>query len=137
MKLVPHITFNGSCEDAINFYRDAIGGEIEFAMRYSESPMADKVPAEHGSRIMHSTFTADGVHFMAADAMPGHERSQSGNIDLSIDFDSAEEQERVFAALSDGGTVQLPLQEMFWGSQFGMVTDRFGISWMLNRPLDQ
>jgi PhnB protein len=132
--LVPHITFNGDCEQAVNFYKNALGGEIEFIMTYKGSPMEEQVPEDYGLKIMHSTFAADGIRFMAADSMPGHEVPGESNIDLSIDFDSKEEQAEAFRKLSEGGQVLMPLQDVFWGSHFGMVQDRFGIKWMLNRP---
>ncbi|REJ76203.1 MAG: VOC family protein [Acidobacteria bacterium] len=135
-KLVPHIAFNGNCEEALNHYKDAFGGEIEFAQRYGDSPMADQVPEEYGSKIMHATFSAEGIHFMAADSMPGHEAPAGSNIDLSVMHEDADEQARVFEKLAEGGEVKMPLQDTFWGAHFGMVKDRFGIGWMLNRELE-
>ncbi|QQS40284.1 MAG: VOC family protein [Acidobacteriota bacterium] len=135
-KLVPHITFNGVCEEALNVYKDAFEGKIEFAQRYGDSPMADQVPEEWSDNIMHATFTADGVHFMAADSMPGHEAAETSNIDLSIDFDSKERQVEVFEKLAKDGKVLLPLQDMFWGSHFGMIKDRFGVGWMFSYELE-
>lgn len=135
--IVPHITFNGDCEAAIEFYKDAFGGRIEFVQRYKGSAMEDRVPKEYLNKIMHSTFMAEGVTFMAADAVPGYERHGGGNIDLSIEFESKEKELEVFGKLSEGGEVSMPLQDTFWGAHFGMVKDRFGVNWMLNCSLDQ
>jgi len=135
-QLIPHITFNGDCEEAINFYKDAFGGEIEFAQTYRDSPMEDRVPEDYLEKIMHSTFAAEGVKFMAADAVPGYERPAGGSIDLSIDFASTEQENEVFDRLSQGGEILMPLQDTFWGAHFGMLKDRFGITWMFNCPLN-
>jgi PhnB protein len=132
--LTPHISFNGNCEEAINFYKEAFDGEIEFSMTYKGSPMEDQVPEDHQLKIMHSTFAADGIRFMAADSVPGHTVPRESNIDLNIDFDSKEEQAEAFRILSEGGEVLMPLQDVFWGSHFGMIRDRFGIKWMFNCP---
>lgn len=133
--LVPHISFNGNCEEAMNFYKEAFGGEIVFMMTYKGSPMEDKVADDYQAKIMHSSFEADGVVFMAADTMPGLPAPETSNIDLNINFDSKETQLSVFSKLSEGGKIKMPLQDTFWGSHFGMVKDSFGIGWMLSCEL--
>lgn len=132
MNLVPHITFNGDCEEALKFYKNALNGEIEFFQRYADSPMADQVPNDWGQKLMHATFSAGEIKIIAADSMPGHERSIGGNIDLSIGLDSKEALTKAFTKMADGGEISFPLQDVFWGSHFGMLTDRFGIRWMFN-----
>jgi PhnB protein len=128
-KLYPYIAFSGNCEEALNFYKDALGGEIRSLMRYSEAP--EYATEENKNLIMHSEFVAEGIRFMAADEMKPRDNA-TGRVSLSIDFDTAEEEEKVFNALSDGANIMMPLQDTFWGARFGILADKFGISWMFN-----
>ena len=128
MHLTPYILFNGNCEEALNFYATALQGEIKTLSRYEGTP-AGSMSADK-QKIMHSYFVAGGIAFMAADADDG--AVNSGMVHLCIDFRSSEEEQKVFEALSEGGKVTLPLEDTFWGARFSMLTDRFGIKWMLN-----
>lgn len=131
--LNPYLHFNGNCEAAMNFYKDCLGdGTVNF-MRFSESPMP--VPEEAKKLIMHSTFQAKNVQFMASDGMPGQPVPIGGNFAMSLDCENEEEQTTVFNKLAVDGTVVMPLDSSFWGARFGMVTDKFGVSWMLNCEL--
>lgn len=127
MHLTPYILFNGNCEEALNFYAAALQGEIKTLSRYEGSP-AESMSADK-QKIMHSYFVANGIAFMAAD---GDKDTTSGMIHLCLDFKSSEEEQKVFDALSEGGTITLALEDTFWGARFGMLTDKFGIKWMLN-----
>ena len=131
MQLEPYVFFFGRCEEALEFYKRAIGGDFELT-RFEGSPMAEHVPADFRNKVMHATFKGPGFEFMAAD---GREVKNidpdAGNISLSLGTSNAAEGERIFAALSEGGTVSMPLAEAFWGGRFGIVVDRFGIEWML------
>lgn len=132
-----YLSFAGNCEEALNFYRDSIGGEVASMMRYADSPM--EVPQESAQWVMHAEFRSGDLCFMAADGMPGQEMASGGNVSLMMNLTDGDEQEQVFNALADGGTVTMPLQDTFWGARFGMVTDRYGINWMLhwNLPTEQ
>ena len=129
-KLVPYIMFSGNCEEALNFYKNILGGEILIIGKYSETP--DFATEENMNKIMHAEFSADGVYFMAADEMKPSDAVKGNRVNLSFDCDSAEEQEKVFNGFSDGAEITMPLQDTFWGAKYGMLTDKFGISWMFN-----
>ncbi len=129
-KLVPYIAFTGNCEEALNFYKKAIGGEIKSLNRYSEVP--DFSSEENKNKVMHSEFGAEGFLFMAADEMKAPDSGKGNRVSLSMDFDTAEEQERVFNNLSEGADISMSLQDTFWGARFGILKDKFGISWMFN-----
>ena len=131
MQMNPYLSFDGKCADAFAFYAKALGAKVEVTMPYAGSPMADHVPAGWGSKIMHGRITIGDQLLMASDAMPDcYQKPQGFSVTLNI-ADSAEA-ERTFHALADGGTVGMPIQETFWASRFGTVTDRFGIPWMIN-----
>lgn len=131
-KLETYLMFNGNCEEALDFYADALGGVIQSKQTYGETDMPS--PDEHKNKIMHARFTAGDIFFMAADVMPGQTVSNGGQITLSIHTDSKDEQADMFNKLSVGGTVTMELQDTFWGAKFGMLTDKFDISWMINCP---
>ncbi|MBV8245988.1 MAG: VOC family protein [Candidatus Eremiobacteraeota bacterium] len=132
--LAPYLFFYGRCAEALEFYKDALRGTYEMS-RISESPMADQFPAEVRDNVMHATFTAPGFSFMCSD---GRETKtvdpEEGNISLTLAAATAEEGDRLFKALSEGGTVEMPLEPVFWGGRFGQVNDRYGIAWMISSP---
>ena len=127
-----YLTFNGNCREAMEFYTKALGGELNL-VTYGEAPGAP--PAEGAERIMHARLTGGSALLMASDMPPGRNMVQGDNVQLSIACENREEEERIFAGLSEGATILMPLQDTFWGSHFGMLTDRFGVRWMLDLPL--
>jgi PhnB protein len=129
VKVQPYVFFDGRCEEAIEFYKKALGAECTFMMRFKESP--DGMPG-HGSpeKIMHAFFTVGGTGIMASDGYAKGNPEFKG-FSLSISAKNIEEAERIFAALSDGGKVTQPLIEAFFSPRFGMVNDRFGLGWMV------
>jgi PhnB protein len=129
-----YLNFPGNCEEALHFYQGCFGGEILSMKRFGDSPMES--PEAHKQRIMHAEFKAEGIYFMASDTMPDDESTGGNVVQLSINLTDATEQEQLFKRLSEGGTVLMPLQDTFWGAAFGMLTDKFGIRWMLNRNLE-
>ncbi len=133
MQLYPYLTFNGNCEDAMNFYKDALNGEIIGISRFGDSPM--EVSENDKNRIMNVEFKAGDIAFMASDTMPGQNGPTSSNITMALVTTNREETDRTFAALSAGGQVTMPLEVTFWNAYFGMFTDKFGISWMINCDL--
>lgn len=131
MQLEPYLFFYGQCEEALEFYKRAIGGNFEIS-RFEGSPMADQVPADFKNKVMHATFKGPGFQFMASDGRPGKRvNPEEGNISLSLGTSDAGEGERVFNALAEGGNVTMPLADVFWGGKFGQVVDRFGTEWMI------
>lgn len=125
----PYLFFNGNCREAMQFYATALGTEVNL-MPYGHGGQSDPDDAE---RIMHSAICApDGSAIMASDVPTRQPVPEGKNFSVSIACDSREEQERIFSALSSGGTVSMPLQDTFWGAHFGMLDDRFGVRWMLS-----
>lgn len=131
MQLEPYIFFYGRCEEALEFYKSAIGGSYEL-QRISEGPMAAEASPAFQNKVMHATFKGNGLTFMASDGSEGKTIDpDAGNISLALGTEDRAEGDRVFKALSDGGTVVMPLGDAFWGGRFGMVVDKFGNEWMI------
>jgi len=131
MQLNPYLHFNGQCEDAFKFYETCLGGKITFMMPHEGTPVADQVPAEWGKKILHATLNIGEDVLLGADSPPDHYQKPQG-FSVSISTNDPAEADRVFNALAENGTVPMPIQETFWAVRFGMVTDRFGIPWMIN-----
>src|SRR6266481_4688766 len=132
----PYLFFNGRCEEAVEFYRKALGAEVEMMMRFKESPEPPKpgmVPPGFENKIMHTSFRIGGTTVMASDGCSAEKPSFQG-FSLSLSVPNESEADRAFAALQDGGQVRMPLTKTFWSPRFGMVTDRFGIGWMVSVP---
>ena len=134
MNVQPYVLFDGKCEEALEFYKGALGGTYEL-QRNAESSMADQVPANFSNKVMHASFTADGINFMASDGREAKPIDpEAGNISLAITANDRATGERVFKALSAGGNVKMPLDDAPWGGKIGVFDDRFGIEWMLTSP---
>jgi len=131
MNINPYLGFDGNCEEAINFYHKVLGGQIEAMMSHAGTPMESQVPPEWVSRIMHARLRIGDAVIMASDAPPGRYSKPQG-ITVSLNIESPEEAERIFHALADNGQVQMPIQQTFWATRFGMLVDRFDIPWMIN-----
>ena len=130
----PYLFFNGSCEQAVEFYRKSIGAEVEMMMRYKESPEPPPpgmVPPGFENKIMHTSFRVGGTTLMASDGCSAEKANFQG-FSLSLSLANEAEADRVFAALADGGQVRMPLTKTFWSPRFGMVEDRFGVGWMIS-----
>ena len=130
----PYIFFEGRCEEAIEFYRSALGAEVEFLMRFKDSPEPPKPGAcAPGSenKIMHASVRIGDTTLMASDGRcGGHPGFQGFSLSLTVPGEA--DADRLFAALSKGGQVQMPLTKTFFSPRFGMVADRFGVSWMIH-----
>ena len=131
MELEPYLFFSGNCEEALNFYKDVFGGEVTSINRWKDAPADMGMPAEHGDRIMHANFKSPSVKFMGADSRPTTQYGE-GRISLSLGTDNLGEAQRVWDSLAKSGTVEMPFADTFWGAKFGMLTDKFGIDWMIN-----
>ena len=131
MQLNPYLNFNGQCEAAFKFYERCLGGKIEFMLTHGDSPMAQQVPAEWRNKVMHARLVVGDKILMGSDAPPDRYEAPKG-FSVSLGIDQPAEAERIFKALAENGTVQMPLQETFWALRFGVLVDRFGIPWMVN-----
>ena len=135
MTVNSYLNFNGTTEEAFNFYKSVLGGEFTFMQRYKDTPEAGKVPEADKEKIMHITYPiGQGNVLMATDVTEamGMPLIVGNNFSLSIGTDSEEEATNLFNGLSAGGNITMPLQKTFWGAFFGMFIDKFGISWMVN-----
>lgn len=132
-----YLTFDGTCEEAFNFYKSVFGGDFPMVGKFGDMPPQEGMPPisdEVKNRIMHMSLpiSAETV-LMGSDTMPGiHDHQVGNNISLSINTDSREEADLIFTGLSAGGKVSMPLADTFWGAYFGIWTDKFGINWMVN-----
>jgi PhnB protein len=131
MQVNPYLFFEGRCQEAFEFYAELLGGQIEAMLTYEGTPVADDVPAEWRSKIIHARMVVGNQVLMASDAPPDRQQKLEG-FSVNINVDSPAEAERIFNALKENGTVTMPFGETFWSQRFGMLVDRFGIPWMVN-----
>jgi len=131
VQLNSHLHFDGQCERAFRFYEQVLGGKIIAMLTHGASPMATEVPPEWRGKILHATLDVGGQILMGADVPPDHYQKPQG-FAVTAGIKDPAEAEHVFRALSENGTVQMPLQETFWAMRFGMFVDRYGIPWMIN-----
>jgi PhnB protein len=134
MQVQAYLFFDGRCEEAVEFYRGALGAEVEMLLRYKDSPEPPPpgmVPPGSENRVMHASLRIGETTVMASDGECQGRPSFQG-FSLSLALTDVAQADRYFNALADGGQVQMPLAETFWSPRFGMVTDRFGVSWMVN-----
>ena len=139
MRINPYLMFNGQCEAAFKFYQQCLGGTIQAMLKFSDAPKGEDAQAGCGELppgsedlIMHACLLLDGQMLMASDTPPHCPYEGVKGCAVSLNVDSIAEAERIFAALSDNGTVQMRLGTTFWAARFGMCIDRFGVRWMIN-----
>ena len=128
--ITPHITFQGNCEEVLNYYQEKFSGEISKLNRYKGSPV--EVPEDYQNKIMHAEFRFGSNMFIAADMMPGAEYIHGNNIQFSVDCKGIDEAKQYFDSLAQDGKVLMEMQETFWGALFGMLEDKYGFQWMFN-----
>jgi PhnB protein len=131
VRVDPYLNFDGQCAEAFRFYEQVFDGTIEFMQSFADSPMSGGVAAEHGDRIMHARLVFDGQALLGSDAPPEMYSPPQG-VYVALNVEDPARAERIFKALEEGGTVQMPFQKTFWAEGFGMLTDRFGTPWMVN-----
>ena len=132
MKVQAYIPFGGRCEEALEFYKKSIGAEVTGLLRWKESPDKDmKPPPGYEEKIMNAAFRIGETELMADDGM-GEKTAEFRGMTLAIEVADDAEAKRVFTALGEGGSVQMPLMKTFWTSSFGMLIDKFGVPWMVN-----
>jgi PhnB protein len=134
MKVNPYLFYDGNCEAAFKHYEKVLGAKIELLLRNEEAPPDMPSPPERKKKIMHGRILIDGEVLMASDAPPDHFHKPQG-FSVSLTFADPGEAERKFAALCEGGSVNMPFGKTFFSRGFGMGTDQFGIPWMVNCPI--
>jgi len=127
----PYVSFKGDCAEAFQYYAEHLGGKTGELFKYGGSPMAAQAPAGWDNKIMHGDITIGGTRLMGADVAPDQYEAPRG-VSLSLNLTDEAEADRMFAALSDGGRVIMPIEQTFWAKRFGVVTDRFGLQWLIN-----
>lgn len=131
--LTPYLNFPGTAEAALNYYAEALGGQILFIQRFGDMPGGAQ-PGQAPNHVLHAEFVAEGVRLLVSDG-PDVPTAPEARTYLSLDFTDGNQIDRVFALLAEGGQVQMPLQDTFWNARFGICIDKFGIAWMCNHDL--
>ena len=126
-----YLLFDGNCEEALTLYAKVLGGKIEAMMSHEGTPAAEQVPAEFRKKILHARMNIGGATLMASDCPPGRYSRPQG-FSVNIGAKTPAEAERIYNALSSGGTITMPLSETFWAQKFGMFVDKYGTPWMIN-----
>jgi len=131
--IAAYLNFDGNCREAMTFYQQCLGGELE-VMSFGDGPpdAGFDVPPGAADRVLHAFLHGPEFSLMASDTMPGMPYSVGSHVSLMLECDSAEQVDERFAALSAGGQATMPPGDAFWGAYFGMLVDRFGMSWMLS-----
>lgn len=128
--IIPYLLFNGNAAEALAFYSKALDGKVLFQQTFADAPMPSGDDMK--DKIMHATFQADKLTIMVSDCPPDRAASFGDNVNLSLNFHDVASIDKTFAALAEGGTIKMELQDTFWGARFGMLIDKFGIHWMFN-----
>jgi PhnB protein len=131
MQLNPYLFFNGNCEAAFKFYEQCLDGRIEAMRTHAGTAAEEQVPAEWRDKILHARLVVGDQVLLASDAPPGRYEKPNGFF-VHLQMKDPAEAERIFHALAEGGTVQMPIEQTFWAALFGMLIDRFGIPWMVH-----
>jgi len=133
VQLHTYLNYGGNCEEAFKYYETHLGGRITMLMRHGEQPDATQVPSGWANAVLHARMNLGGTELLGADIPPDRFRPiRSAYLSLTVDSDH--EADRVFALLSEGGQIFMPMQETFYATRFAMLRDRFGTSWMLLHP---
>jgi len=135
MELTPYLNFEGNAEEVLNFYKDALDGEIVMISRYKDAPMPSD--EDWKDKIMHARLKFGKSLVMISDGPKDFKTTFNGNIQLSIEVEDENKMEEVFNKLAAGGKITMPLQKQFWGAKFGMLVDKFGTGWMLSHEEKQ
>jgi PhnB protein len=130
MQIQPYLFFDGRCDEALEFYKAKLGAKVEMLMRFKENPEPAANPPGAGEKVMHCAFRVGDTQVMASDGNSTGKPSFQG-FSLALTARDEGEAKRLFAALGDGGKVQMPMAKTFFSPAFGMVADRFGVSWMV------
>jgi PhnB protein len=129
--VIPYLHFNGNCAEAFAHYGKLMGGKVVMVSKYSDSPMANDMPADMRDKIIHIHMQIGNTVLLGSDAPPQHFSKPQG-FSISVAVKTPAEADRVFAGLAEGGNIIMPIAQTFWSPRFGMCTDRYGIPWMVN-----
>ncbi|MBI1937942.1 MAG: VOC family protein [Ignavibacteriales bacterium] len=135
LKVNPYLNFNGTTEEAFNFYKSVFGGEFTTIFRFKDMSEGDKMPPEAQNKIMHIALPiGKNITLMATDALEslGQKLTVGNNYYISLETETKNEADRIFNALSVGGKIEMPMQDQFWGAYFGSFADKFGVQWMIS-----
>lgn len=134
-----YMNFNGNCEEAFTHYKNVFGKEISFIYRYKDVPSEQAIPEHLAEKLMHiSIQLSEETMLMGADVAPefGQTANFGNNISIYVDAENKDEADRIFAGLSDNGTITMPIQNTFWGAYFGACIDKFGVNWMVSTQIE-
>lgn len=131
-QLSTYLSFDGDCREAFEFYARTLGGEVVAMMTFADNPGCEEIGPEERNKVMHACYRLDGFELMGTDATALYPYRGVTGAHVALGLSDVAEAERIFAALADGGTVQMPLQQTFWAQRYGIVADRFGVPWMIN-----
>lgn len=137
MQVEPYLFFNGRCDEAIQFYKKALGAEVQMLMRFKDCPAKDQIQPGTAEKVMHASLQVGKTTVMVSDGQCQGQAAKFDGFSLSIAAADEAQAERIFNALGDGGKVCMPLAKTFFSPRFGMVNDRFGVSWMVIVPQHQ
>jgi len=133
---IPYLGFNGNCAEAVRFYERVLDGKLEVLMSGADSPVAAQMPKQFADRIMHARLALPGGGVLYAGDAPAHMPYEGiKGVSITLNYDSTAQAQKVFDALSAGGTVTMPMQPAFWAKAWGMLIDRFGTPWIVNGEL--
>ncbi len=133
MQVQPYLSFEGRCDEAIEFYKKAIGAKVDMLMRFKEAPDQSMVSSGNADKVMHAALRAGDTQLLMSDGRCTGSSNFSG-ISLALSAGSDADAERVFNALAEGGKMNMPMTKTFFASQFGMCSDKFGVGWMVLGP---
>ena len=128
-----HLVFPGTCREAFAFYEKTFNSKISMTMTFGDAPAGSPVPPDSKDLVMHTSMPLGSMLLMGCDAPPGREQTLGG-FQVSVSMPDEAEVKRIYAALSEGGSIQMPLSPTFWSPLFGMCTDKFGVGWMVSIP---
>ena len=135
---IPYLSFNGNCREAVNFYKDLLGGKLIGITTFGETPMAASMKSEELENVVNAQLELPGGPIlMAGDAPSMFPYEGVRGVTICLNFDSVEEAEEAFNGLAEGGRITMPFSDTFWAKKFGMVEDRFGVPWIINGELVQ
>ena len=130
MQIQPYLFFDGRCDEALEFYQSRLGAKVDMLMRFKENPEPAANPPGSADKVMHCAFRVGDTQVLASDGKCAGKASFQG-VSLALSVRDAPEAKRLFAALGEGGQVQMPFAQTFFSPGFGIVADRFGVSWMV------
>lgn len=136
----PYLNFNGKTEEAFIFYKSVFGGEFQVLQRIKDTPESSNFPPGEQNRVMHVSLPiGKNTQLMASDILEsmGHKLTIGNNFSISVSAESEKEADKIFNGLAAGGKVTMPLEKAFWGAYFGMLTDKFGVKWMVSYDLSR